>query len=75
MPSLDDADVKALVTGVLDEAWKKTRVAAPVGTAIGRGPVSLFMALKVMAAVRDGERNAKRLRVVALRAFEQANEQ
>jgi len=70
----DDADATALMTRVLDEAWKETGVAAPVGTAVGRGPAGLFMALQVMAAIRDGERDPKRLRLVALRAFEQAKQ-
>ena len=70
----DDADTATLMTRVLDEAWKEAGVAEPIGTAVARGPAGLFMALQVMAAIRDGERDPRRLKLVALSAFEQVKQ-
>jgi hypothetical protein len=74
MPSNADHDVdtSALTKRVLDEAWKAVGIAEPSSLTLARGAAGLFMALQVMAAIRDGERDPERLKGVALTAFEEA---
>ena len=68
----DDADTSALMKRVLDEAWKAAGIAEPSSLTVARGAAGLFMALQVMSAIRDGERDPERLKSGALQAFEQS---
>jgi hypothetical protein len=66
-----DAETLALMRKAFDEAWEE------IGFALARDDfdpsgVRTLMALRIMAAVRDGERDPERLKELALRAIENA---
>ncbi len=60
-----DTQTFALMTRALDDAWSE--VERPTVDCTG---FRTIMALKIMAAVKDGERNPEQLRLLALGAVE-----
>jgi hypothetical protein len=69
-PSSFDPETVALMGRVCDDAWNEAQrwlSLAPVGDATG---FRAMLALRVMAAVANGERDPQRLRLVALSALD-----
>jgi hypothetical protein len=66
-----DPETLALMTKAFDAAWEE------VGFALARGDsdpnaIRSLMAIRIMAAVRDGERDPERLKELALEAIAKA---
>ena len=63
-----DAETLGLMAKAFDAAWDEAEYALASNTFDPTGPRRL-MALRMMAAVRDGERDPKRLKELALDAI------
>ena len=59
-----------LMTGALDAAWDEVELVLASSTVDPRG-LKTVMALRIMAAVRDGEHDPERLKELALDAIAQ----
>ena len=63
-----DPETLGLMTKAFDAAWEKV-VFALVNEDVTPTALRTLMALRIMAAVRDGERDAERLKELALDAI------
>ena len=66
-----DPETLDLMTGVLDSAWDEVELALASNDYDPAG-LRTVMALKIMAAVRDGEHDPERLKALALDAIAKA---
>jgi hypothetical protein len=66
-----DPETLDLMTGALDAAWDEVELAG-VGKVIDPTGLRTVMAVRIMAAVRDGEQEPERLKELALEAIAKA---
>jgi hypothetical protein len=62
-----DPETLALLSGAFDDAWREVQAALVLERARANAMRTL-MATRLMVAVRDGERDRGRLKMIALRA-------
>ncbi len=64
-----DRETLALMRQALDEAWNEAGTDPAFRPIVNRGRIGALMALRIMAAVKNGERDPERLKLVALTAI------
>lgn len=65
-----DTETLTLMTRSLDAAWSEVARAASNDPAVDCTGFRIIMALSIMTAIKDGERDPKQLRLLALGAVE-----
>jgi hypothetical protein len=66
-----DPETLSLLERAFKEAWSEIQVAVPAAMAHGTLETTRkMMALRIMAAAKDGERNPDRLKAVAIQAVD-----
>jgi hypothetical protein len=68
-----DAQTVALLTRAFEGAWREVQLSHPGCTAGDLTTTRKMMALRIMTAAKEGERDPERLTLVALRAVDGRN--